>query len=165
MPRNRRTMYAQAAQARDRHAPLAPPSSWRRLAHVGIGSPAAACAQPSSTLLPHQPNRPAPPRGWTLSAAVRMAPPTAPRAGGRTETARRVGRAAGRGAGRRFAVRPRAGIVHRHARRPACVGIDPASSRRRRTQASTSFGYLKTGYQSNPPGSRYGMCLQEVSLL
>lgn len=31
--------------------------------------------------------------------------------------------------------------------------------------ANFTNGYLKTGYQSNPPGSRYGMCLQEVKLL
>ncbi|MGA2593761.1 MAG: hypothetical protein ABSH32_27990, partial [Bryobacteraceae bacterium] len=31
--------------------------------------------------------------------------------------------------------------------------------------ANFTNGYLKTGYQSNPPGSRYGMCLQEVRLL
>ena len=31
--------------------------------------------------------------------------------------------------------------------------------------ANFTNGYLKTGYRSNPPGSRYGMCLQEVKLL
>ena len=31
--------------------------------------------------------------------------------------------------------------------------------------ANFTNGYLKTGYLSNPPGSRYGMCLQEVRLL
>ena len=30
--------------------------------------------------------------------------------------------------------------------------------------ANFTNGYLKTRYQSNPPGSRYGMCLQEVKL-
>jgi len=31
--------------------------------------------------------------------------------------------------------------------------------------ANFTNGYLKTNLQSNPPGSRYGMCLQEVKLL
>ena len=31
--------------------------------------------------------------------------------------------------------------------------------------ANFTNGYLKTRYRSNPPGSRYGMCLQEVKLL
>ena len=31
--------------------------------------------------------------------------------------------------------------------------------------ANFTNGYLKTRYRSNPPGSRYGMCLQEVRLL
>ena len=31
--------------------------------------------------------------------------------------------------------------------------------------ANFTNGFLKTGYKSNPPGGRYGMCLQEVKLV